>query len=301
MKLSGLFSSLLVCGAILPLSAQDAPPASPPEPPPASEGRPRPNGFKFDGGGGIRLLPGMPMMLGSRPGQPAKFGAVDPSHYKALPLLLRSDVRGELGISIAQREAIDDLVKKDTPLGGPGRPIRIEARGDTDPREQLQKMIAESLDSSNKAAEAILRPAQIKRLRELDLRWRGALALGDRIVAEFLELTPEQREQAAELLQEYRQKQQEITMEVYKDFMQTQENSDKGDNGEERRAVAVRLRIPDRQEMTPEQRAKFDSMDEKIEKIRKEQNAKALALLTPEQATKWKQMQGKAFAYRAHD
>lgn len=295
MKSFAWISSVLLCGALLPLHAQDAPPAS--------ERKPDKNSFKFEGagGGGLSLMPGMPFMIGSRPGQPAKLGAVDPSYYKALPLLLRSDVRGELGISIPQREAIEDMVKKDKPLGGVGRPIRIEAGNETDVKEQLRQAIASSLDSGNKAAESILRPAQVQRLRELDLRWRGALSFGDKSVADALELTPEQRTEAAELLQTYRQKQQEIIMDAYKDFMQTQENSDKGDNGETRKTVSMRLRIPDRKEMTPAQREKFEMMDEKIEKIRKEQNAKAIALLTPEQADKWKQMQGKPFAYRVHD
>ena len=251
----------------------------------------------------IKLLPGIPVFMGVRPGQPAKLGAVDPSHYQALPLLLRGDVRGEIGVSVAQRETIEELVKKDKPLGGRNRPLKIESHSgdETDVRDKIQQMINSSLDESNKTVETLLHRDQIQRLHQLDLQWRGGLALADKSVAEALNLSGDQQSKAAELLQVYREQQSAITMEVYKDFMDTQQQNDKGDNGEVRKMVSMRLRIPDRKEMTPTQRLKFDEMEEKIEKIRKTQNAQALALLAPEQKAAWQKLQGKPFSFRARD
>ncbi len=285
---------LFVAGSVL---AQDAPNRS-------GDTKPSQESKRFNAqGSGISLLPGMPMMVGVRPGQPAKLGAVEPSRYQALPLLLRNDVRGELNISIPQREAIDELVKKDKPLGGKGRPLTISSHSgdENDIREQIQQMINSSLDESNKTTETVLHREQVQRLHQLDLQWRGALALADKSLIEPLNLSGDQQSKAAEYLQAYREQQSTISMEVYKDFMETQQQNDKDDNGGERKMISVRLKIPERKDMTPAQRIKFDEMDEKIEKIRKVQNAKALALLTPEQKAAWLKLQGKPFGFRARD
>ncbi len=292
MKLFALAGSLMLLGHTAAVFAQDVPINNSDKK--AQETKPfRPPA------NGISLLPGIPMFNGSRPGQSAKRGAVDPLRYNALSLLLRNDVRGEIGVSVTQREAIEEIGKqKSAP-----RPLRIEAKGgnETDIRQQIQQTMNASLEESNKTVEIVLHREQIQRLRQIDLRWRGALAIADKVVAEPLNMDAEQHRQASEYLQAYRDQQSAITMDAYKDFMQTQQQNGTDDNGGERKTISMRLRIPDRKEMTPAQRQKFDEMEEKIEKIRAEFNLKALALLTPEQKIAWTKLQGKPFAFRARD
>ena len=292
MKLFALAGSLMLLGCTGTVLAQEIPGNdSDKRPATAKRFNPRADG--------ISLLPGIPVFNGSRPGQPAKRGTVDPSRYNALSLLLRSDVRGEVGVNIPQREAIEEMGKKKSVP----RPLRIEAKGgnETDIRAQIQQTMNSSLDESNKTVEIFLSREQIQRLRQIDLRWRGGLAIADKAVAEPLNLDADQHRQASEYLQEYQDQQSAIMMDAYKDFMQTQQQNGTDDNGGERKTISMRLRIPDRKEMTPAQRQKFDEMEEKIEKIRAGLNLKALALLTPEQKAAYAKLQGKPFAFRARD
>ena len=73
---------------------------------------------------------------------------------------------------------------------------------------QMRDTVTDSLTAvqadQNKKSEAILTPAQTKRLRELDLQWRGPLALSDEKLADKVTLTPDQRAKFTAMLKELR-------------------------------------------------------------------------------------------------
>lgn len=166
--------------------------------------------------------------------------STDPTRSAINYLLTRNDVRSELGISTRQREALNEMNQK-APVEMFDRlrnsaamqqiMQRIRQMGELSPeerraqREQIrqefqqrgQEMFSEVQNFQSdldRRVEAILTPAQLRRLRELDLQYRGGLALADPTIAQEMELSPEQTEQINQLAEEFRRKQMEIVAEA---------------------------------------------------------------------------------------
>ncbi len=141
---------------------------------------------------------------------------VDPGVSNTSNLLTRSDVRNELVLNGRQTEAIAALssgypaammqgimttvISSMQKMQQDG--VNMDFRTMTpDDRQQMftqmrdkatESMFAVQADQDKKA-EASLTPAQLKRLHELDLQWRGPLALTEEKLADKVNLTSEQR------------------------------------------------------------------------------------------------------------
>jgi hypothetical protein len=129
--------------------------------------------------------------------------------------------------------------------------------------------------------ESVLTPAQNKRLGELDLQFRGPLALSDDQVAAKMGLSPDQQRQLSNIIAEYRNGQQEVMRSMMG-------RGGQGGNPGER---------PDPQAM----RARFEEMQKETERLKKASADKVVAMLTAQQKQTWKTLQGKPFTFRTNN
>jgi Spy/CpxP family protein refolding chaperone len=123
-------------------------------------------------------------------------------------------------------------------------------------REEIQKRMQERAQASQKAINEILKPEQSKRLNQITLQQRGATALSDAQVAEQLKLTAEQKQKVQAI--------QEDAQTAMRELFQGG-----GGNREE--------------------------LQKKMQDFRNSNNEKLMKVLTEEQKTKWKEMQGEPF------
>jgi hypothetical protein len=128
-------------------------------------------------------------------------------------LLKRTDVQNELGLDAVQKEALEKALRKsDMPIVV--RPVvnhRDISRLSDEERRQWQAEINRQafnetlfiMNQRRREGEEILRPDQRKRLTEIDLQWRGILALGDKSLSNRLGVSPEHQERIADILAKF--------------------------------------------------------------------------------------------------
>ena len=283
-------------------------------------------------------------------------GFADPGISNASNLLTRTDVRNHLFLNGRQTEALGEQQTNYLPSlatqmvsvfqnmfqGANLQEMSPEDRQSyladvgTKVADKVQDTLTSFQGDQDKKAEALLKPDQVKRLHELDLQWRGPLALNDATVGEPFQLTADQKSKLSAMLKEYRATQQTARG----GFMGMggmrpgglpgigQPNAgkpvggDKGNpappangagqpnaaagNGAGDKNTGVQppavpgnlanFRMPSPEEMSN----MMDDNNKKMVKLRKTVDEKALALLTPEQQQKWKAIQGKPFAFRTN-
>jgi len=157
-------------------------------------------------------------------------------------LLTQKSVQDELKLSEEQVKQVKELQEKQ-------RADRPNFQGGD--REEIQKKMAERRKAENEAVAKILKPEQLKRVKQIGLQQQGARALNNEEVAKALKITDEQKGKI-----------REIQMKAF------EEMRDVG-RGEEART--------------------------KIQELMKKTNEKVMGVLTAEQKTKLKEMQGKPF------
>lgn len=175
-----------------------------------------------------------------------------------LGMLNNDAVRTELKITEGQKKKLEDLA---TSLRPPGE-------GDQRPSPEA---IAERMKTARDGMEKILTNDQIARLEQIQLQSQGAMALLNTEVGSKLGLTEPQKKQLGDLQTKLQEKSREL-------FQRRNE----GGQGQ----GAPGGGGPDR--------GRF----QEFQKLRDDTNAKAMALLTPEQKAKWKEMTGKPFEFR---
>lgn len=112
----------------------------------------------------------------------------------ALRLLIRDDVREDIGLTPEQKQRVDALRKETT--DGERQVFMKDPRGQSAAsKEQLAALQKKFQDG----IEAILTPAQISRLKEIDVQLQGNMAADNPGVAETLGLTDEQKGKIKEL------------------------------------------------------------------------------------------------------
>jgi hypothetical protein len=126
-------------------------------------------------------------------------------------LLKRLDVQTELGLDTHQKGALAKFFSKsyvEVPLVSMFRDIsrlsdeeRKQWRAEV--HRQAAEVAAKIMKENRRQMEEILRPDQRKRLIELDLQWRGILALGDRNLSESLEVSPAHHQRIAKIVAEF--------------------------------------------------------------------------------------------------
>jgi hypothetical protein len=105
----------------------------------------------------------------------------------ALSLLTQKSVQEELKLSEDQIKKATELQEK---MRGSFNFKDLKDKG----REEIQKALEERAKESDKAAAEILKPEQLKRVKQIVLQLRGSQAFADSAVVEELKLTAEQKE-----------------------------------------------------------------------------------------------------------
>jgi hypothetical protein len=129
-----------------------------------------------------------------------------------------------------------------------------------------------AISAREKAISEVLKPEQLRRLKEISLQLRGGQALSDPEVAEALKLTGEQKEKV-KAIHEEAVKSMESMFRPAGNF------------------PGANFAGGNFQEM----QANFAAMAKKFEELRKSTDEKLMNLLTDEQRATWKQLTGEPF------
>ena len=227
-------------------------------------------------------------------------GGVDPTHSSAMQLLQRNDVRNEIALDLKQQNALDELKTKSQQEFQTTMRTSIQESIkalQNVPQDQQQSQIQDRMDQFattvqtfqgdlDKRTEAILRPKQVRRLHELDLRWRGPMALSDPKVAEALKLSSEQTGKVSPLLKEFMDLQQKALTQAMMPA------TNQPDSGQPPPAT------PQERMQQMQKKIYAATHTREMEKTKKESETKILDLLTPAQKDQWTALQGARFAFR---
>lgn len=209
-------------------------------------------------------------------------------------LLALPEVQKELNVTEEQKGLIDDMLA-DLREGGPG--FDREQLRDASPEER-QKLMQEArakadarMKQAEEATKTILDEKQFARYEQLRIQRAGVAALGRPEVAEKLALTQEQQDKLAE---------------VRGSLMPERGGPEGGRPPREGRPDGDRPPRGERPEGgRPEggrppgdgERPDFRGMMAEMEERRAKFEADSIAVLTPEQKTKWEEMKGEKFTF----
>ncbi len=183
-----------------------------------------------------------------------------------LGLLRMEQVQKELSLSEQQKTKLQELAEKTREEArerfSGARDLSQEERRKRfeDMREEMQ----ERAEKLQKQITEILKPEQVKRLRQIELQQQGPAALMRPVVAETVGLTDEQKEKLQQIASDTREKMRGIFEE-----MRGGDRERRGERGGEVR--------------------------EKMQQIRQEGEKEAMAILKPEQKQKLGEMMGEPF------
>ncbi|MGC8669245.1 MAG: hypothetical protein ACP5VE_14135 [Chthonomonadales bacterium] len=235
---------------------------------------------------------------GGGPFGPGRFGMMralpdhDPLVSHVMELLARPDVQVGIHLDMKQRAALDEfqgqaqqaVAQQMAQFFQEMRQNR--SQGIPPDRNTFFQQIQEQRTAAQAKAAGnlpqILHPEQMARLHELDLQWRGVLALGDAKVAEEAHIGAEHRSAIQKLAEEYRAKSRELRMQFFQNMRNAWRN---GAN-----------QPPSQVVNGPTTLAALDRADLAA---RKEYEAKALAILSAEEKARWMKIQGEPFTFRA--
>jgi Spy/CpxP family protein refolding chaperone len=153
-------------------------------------------------------------------------------------LLGQKSVQEELKLNDEQIKKVKELQEKQREVFQNFRDLSPEER-----REKMQEMA--------KAVDGVLKPPQLKRVKQIALQQAGARAVNDEEVAKALNVTDEQKEKIREIQRESFEKMREL--------------------------------------------GRDEDAAKKRQELMKETNEKMMAVLTAEQKTKLKELQGEPF------
>ncbi len=172
-------------------------------------------------------------------------------------LLASESVQKELTLSDDQKTSLKKL--RDDQTAG-GQAFFSQFMGLS--QDEMQKRLEERAKENRRQISKILSPKQMERLAEINIQMAGPLALNFEDVAKQIGLTAEQKEQLKNIGDEVRRKSADLTP----------TNNGRLLTGEKRK-----------------------ELQQKFKEVSTERKEKALALLTDDQKTKFKQLQGDKF------
>lgn len=202
--------------------------------------------------------------------QSAPLSGASPAMNYSRELLKRKDVQNELGLDANQKEALAKIFSQSQQIVV--RPVvtyRDISSLSSEERKQLNAEIGRQaaqqavkfMNEQRREVEEILRPDQRERLTELDLQWRGILALGNKSLSDRLGVSPAHHQCIAEILADFEVKRLRL--------LSYSENSE---NTESPRYQKRRVLL-------------------------QETEQKVLALLSDEEKARWAQAIGKPFRF----
>lgn len=200
-------------------------------------------------------------------------------------LIQRPDVQGALSLGMRQRAALRDIFAANTE-----QRVMVSVRSDrgADPgavQRQGDEQLRVQLSGRDTKVRAILKPEQWERLQQLELQWRGPLALADADVANRVDISGATRSKIAPIAAAYQKEKSEVLASL------TQTREDTSPDGT-RRTVAVRMD-------TSELDRPLSPARKRLEKAKRDADAQILAALTPEERERWKAACGEPFTFRA--
>ena len=123
-------------------------------------------------------------------------------------------------------------------------------------RQKMREIMTKQGEETNAALAKVLKPEQVKRLKQIGVQQMGVMAFTSPDVSKVLKLTDEQKEKVTSIQMEQNEEMQGL----------------RGNAGGD-----------------------FQEMMKKMTTMRKEFTTKAVALLTPEQTKEWKELTGDSF------
>lgn len=282
-----------------------------------------PGGFGGPGAQGSPFNMMQVMSLGSN--------LIDPAQTAKATLVYRPEVQNTLALDLKQQNALDALknaqaqnqqkMVQDLRAMMQGNRNQNQAQGQnqqptSDQREQQRQELTEKAkglaqgyqDDMLKRIDEILTPKQRKRLTELDLRWRGPLALVDPKVAEQAQLGDEDKQKVQAAYKEFttaRRKLIEGMLPPGLNRFVLSTPAATGAAAEDGAAPAATPPTPPAQpsaSLSPQERqlAQKKALVD-FEKNRIALGNKLVANVTPTAATTWEGMIGARFIFRNND
>jgi hypothetical protein len=224
-----------------------------------------------------------------RPGSPfviANFVALPPSN--PMGLLMRPDVQSEIRLSLKQRRALAALQEEAQMAMRERIAANFQDLRNLPPEERRQRIqerrnalpaqISAFQGELSQKVKEILKEEQIQRLHELDLQYRGPLALADPQVAEGVKLSSESRSEIANIAAEYQQEAQKIVQQALQEWQ----------------TVGAPQGAP-----PPDFQNRLSPIGRKLHEARKKAEEEVVSVLTAEERARWKQAQGRKFTFRS--
>ncbi len=269
------------------------------------------------GAGGFAALMPMArqMFSGMMPGAQGRTSAADPSITDVLLLIKREDVQADILLSSPQRqklESFDQEIQKEQrnqmtqifSQFGQMRNMTAEERTAKmqefqDQAPNMAKQFQTSREDQIKRLEKLLNAKQIARLHELDLRWRGPLALKDEKVASAMKLDKADIEKVNVIYAEHVKFQTETMTSVFTGMRgggRPAGGAAANGGANTPAGGATGFQAGNFAQIRP----KMEEAQKKVEKARKVSEAKLLASLTPEQNKSWETLLGRKFTFRIY-
>ncbi len=275
-----------------------------------------PAGGGAGAGGFAALMPmAQQMFRGMMPGAQSRTSAADPSITDVLLLIKREDVQADILLSSPQRqklESFDEEIQKEQRTQitqifsqfGQMRNMTAEERTAKmqefqDQAPDMAKQFQTSREDQIKRLEKLLNAKQLARLHELDLRWRGPLALKDEKVATAMKLDKADIEKVKVIYAEHMKFQTETMTSVYMGMRgggRPAGGATANGGANTPAGGATGFQAGNYAQIRP----KMEEAQKKIEKARKVSEAKLLASLTPEQNKSWETLLGRKFTFRIY-
>ena len=207
---------------------------------------------------------------------------VDPGVSYVFQLINRGDVRSELFLDSKQKERIDQMFAEENAAAQErANALKDSAKAGT--ALKTSQFFGPNATEREKKLAEILTVKQLKRLKQLDLQYRGPLAMGVKKVAEQVKLDDTEKPAVADLLSKYHEAVRKALGMEQK--IQRSENT----NGDSSVSVSTSVNVSGNQE---ELAQKAQKAQEEIEAARKALSTRALKSIASEHAAEWKSLAG---------
>jgi hypothetical protein len=130
----------------------------------------------------------------------------------------------------------------------------------------------------NEELKQLLRDDQMKRLHELDLQWRGPMAITDPKVAEEIKVSQKNRAEVNKIYSEYQRSVGEIVRGAFEEWQQ---------RGGPRSGAPM-----------PDFQSRLSPLRQKMDKLKKDAEKQVLDLLSDEEKSRWNAAIGEPFKFR---
>ncbi len=230
---------------------------------------------------------------------------INPARNYVTYLVNRDDVQAHILLSSSQRQALnsmqnvartalfDKLTQNSNSLSQLVQEQNNDSNANLD--SQMRELVLErdSIEANNdlylmSKLKSILTAKQIARLNELDLIWRGPVAITDQNVANRVGVSPERKQKIDALYTAYKRKAAR-SLGVDQNAASSKQGRSAG-----RSSLATASRTPQ------DWNNWVDRTEREIENFRKRMGNSAYQLLSTDQKARWKALTGKQFTFRIY-